>query len=89
MAEFTSKWATWSPTLTTRSDRMELGDTIKLERVTLLIATQVYATGKAAKGATGLDNIMDVLNEHLDSDCKVLDYAVSEYKMIEAGDGDI
>ena len=44
MAEFTSKWATWSPTLTTRSDKMELGDTIKLERVTLLIATQTMRT---------------------------------------------
>ena len=85
MTEFTSKWATWSPTLTTRSDKMELGDTIKLERVTLLIATQTYRKDSAS---TGLDNIMDVLNEHLDSDCKVLDYAVSELKIIEAGDGE-
>ena len=45
---------------------MALGDTIKLEKVTLLIATEVYTTGPAAKGATGLDNIMETLNAHLD-----------------------
>ena len=44
---------------------MALGDTIKLEKVTLLIATEVYTTGPAAKGATGLDNIMPVSYTHL------------------------
>ena len=60
---------------------MALGDTIKLEKVTLLIATEVYTTGPAAKGATGLDNIMQTLNAHLDADCKILDSTVEEYRL--------
>ena len=59
----------------------DINNSIKFERVTLWVSTQTYDLhGNAV--ATGLDAILDTLNEHLDGECKVLAYDTDEYQLV-------
>ena len=59
----------------------DINNSIKFERVTLWVSTQTYDLHHNAV-ATGLDAILDTLNEYLGGACKVLAYDTDEYQLV-------
>ena len=49
---------------------------IRLEEITLLVAVEVYkGTDIKTHGIDGIDYVVDILEEHLPIECKLLEYS--------------
>ena len=75
--------------------------TVKYEVITLVVATETWGDvdtkkGRALReGLAGLDHIVPILDKHMGSMCKVIDYSAEDYVLVprmkeeEAEEGDL
>ena len=75
--------------------------TVKYEVITLVVATETWGDvdtkkGRALReGLAGLDHVVSILEEHMGSECKVIDYSAEDYVLVprmkeeEAEEGDL
>jgi hypothetical protein len=57
----------------------EISNSIKFEKITLWVSTQCYS---AESTTSGLDYILEGINNHLDGECKLLDYDSEDYQLV-------
>ena len=62
--------------------------TVKYEVITLVVATETWGDvdtkkGRALReGLAGLDHIVPILDKHMGSMCKVIDYSAEDYILV-------
>jgi hypothetical protein len=57
----------------------EISNSIKFEKITLWVSTQCYS---AESTTSGLDYILEGINNHLAGECKLLDYDSEDYQLV-------
>jgi hypothetical protein len=60
---------------------------LKLEEITLLVATEDY--GGMDHGIGGLDYIVETLDKYLDGECKLLEYDARELMLVPKEPGKV